>query len=933
MPEQLAAPALTLALFLSWGAIGYAFLSILRSQTNVGQNLLVAPAVGAGLSVLPLFWLSWIGLPVAVFGPWLAAGFLVVAAVLLAWRRPVLPPRRLLQLALPVAAAFALIGWPLARNGFAWLSYANDDMTNYCLLAERLLHYGLVEAPSAEALARGADFSLVSWFLEADTARPGSQLVLAWIASIANRPLPELFMPVIVALHLTLVSAAGALVYRTPRARGAALATCWLLAVSALTTLGTVSQLIAQVFGLALACGLLAITCGAPRRGTVARAAVLPAALGTAFLLVYVELAPFVGAAILGYLAIGVRRRTLPMSQVVTLLLAGSGALLLLAPYAERAVSFFLGQARSGVSGSEVVVELFPYYLLPSGLADIWGFRPIAGGIAEPWTSLAIAAGAILLVAAFAWTARLFALGEPAAAATLPMFLVGVALFWQQSAFGLFKLAMFAQPFLLGTIAVSLVGERRSTSVRAGHAMLMAIALPGLATQSLYTWSSVDEAMERGAVRSQTAVVHDLRRLSALEGASLDVDFSSMVLAKLQSLYTRGTPVRFIGHDFGFGSRRQGDPLGQAVGSLRAPRRFDLLDPADPSRAGNFTIPVDPTSAGSRPPCDTLLTAPGAEPILNRFRYSGSGTALTLQPCAAVRDHLAFISTQLGRHNYGAGEDPVAIHGLERDYFVPDRTMAGIGRYLLFEVINPSPSVRLLLNLSASLKGDGVSALPPAYAIGQTRVPFELAGRGSARVYSPPLVPRVIDGRFYIALDLGVDGTRYPDVRRGLMALFGRDIPRDPRWIVAVARNISLVSESEYGALTPPVRVAAFPRDLGDPALQYSGLYEDGWVAEDAYARLTRPAGASLLVVRGDLAPDASSGNTLSLEVRVDGEAVARVDAPGRFEVRVPAIESRARPVRVSLHASSARSFSPLDRRPASARLDFLGFEPAGAIE
>ena len=48
---------------------------------------------------------------------------------------------------------------------------------------------------------------------------------------------------------VSVMAAAGALVYRTRHARSAALATCWLVAVSALTTLGTVSQLIAQVVG------------------------------------------------------------------------------------------------------------------------------------------------------------------------------------------------------------------------------------------------------------------------------------------------------------------------------------------------------------------------------------------------------------------------------------------------------------------------------------------------------------------------------------------------------------------------------------------------------------------------------------------------------------------------------------------------------------
>src|SRR6185295_3676533 len=103
-------------------------------------------------------------------------------------------------------AAFVSSGWPLATNGFAWLAYANDDMTNYCLLAERLLHAGLYQAPTAADLARFADLSQNAWFIEMSSPRPGSQLFLAAVAAIAPRPILELFMPVLLAIGLALVA-------------------------------------------------------------------------------------------------------------------------------------------------------------------------------------------------------------------------------------------------------------------------------------------------------------------------------------------------------------------------------------------------------------------------------------------------------------------------------------------------------------------------------------------------------------------------------------------------------------------------------------------------------------------------------------------------------------------------------------------------------
>ncbi len=933
MPEHLAAPLVSLALFLTWGAIGAATLSVLRERTNVEQNLLLAPAVGAGVSVLPLFWLSWSGLPVSAFGAPLAGVLLIVALAVL-WRQGyVVSPRELAVFAAPLAAAFALTGWPLVKYGFAWLSYANDDMVNYCLLAERLLHNGLLVRPSAEALASGTDLSLASWFIESATARPGSQLVLAWVATIVRRPLPELFMPVIIALHLALVASAGALVYQTRHARRAAVATCWLVAFSPLTTLGTVSQLIAQVFGLALASSLVALAWDAPsdgRPGSIVRESVLLSVAISAFLLVYPEFAPFVGVALVGRIALGVIRRSLTARQAITLTLAGAGSVLLIAPYAVKSVTFFLIQARQGMTGSERLIQIFPYYLIPSGLAQVWGFLPIAGQGVEPWTSLTIAAGGVLLLATFVWSVRLFFQGEAVAAVALPMFLVGLVLFWQPSPFGLFKLAMFAQPFLLGTVAVFLTRDHQYVTARVGRAMLFALALSGVINQNFYMRSSIDnQTMSRGAILNQIETVHVLRRIAALAPPSLHVDFANMVLVKLQSLYTKGIPVRFISHDFALYGPNRRDPL--AV-STRTPQRFDVIDPADPSRSIAFTIQSDaPPGVGlskSRPRCESLLTAPGAESILNRFRYPPDGdTVLAMKPCSAVRNHLVFISTPQGRHYSGYIGEPIAIHGLERDYFFPARTMAGLGRYLVFEVLNPSPSVRVLLDLTASLKGDGASALPPVHAIGQTRVPFEVVGRGSARLYSPPLVPRTIDGRHYIALDLGVDGTRYPDTRRGLMALFGRTVTRDAREIVAIARDISLVSESEYTALRPPSRLTAFPDDLANPTLEYSGIYEDGWLGENARLNLRRPATSNALVIKGTIRADPPHGGRPGLKVLIDGQEAARIDAAGPFEVRAPLVGSETRSVNVSLQLSGSSRLSPYDRRPASAHLDYLGFE------
>ena len=946
MTDHLAAPALSLAIFFFWGILGYGLLGLLRSQRNVGQNLLLAPAVGVCVVLLPTFWLSWFGLPVARFGLALTAALAVAGPAALWWRRPVFPTRRFFRFAPPLCAAWVLTGWPLARNGFSWLSYANDDMINYCLLAERLLHHGLVEAPAAGELARVSDLSLYSWFLEIAVARAGSELLLAWTASMIPKSLPELFMPVIMALHLVLVSWAGALVYQRSWRRGAAATVCWLMALSALTTLGTLSQLIAQVAGIALGGSLVVVAWDLPRElrpAVFAARALLLGIVGSAFLLTYPEFAPFVGFALacrLGFIAS--QSPAVLVSQIAMYSTAGIVGLFLLAPYATRLLPFFLLQLKSGAGDS--ATEIFPYFLIPSGLGNLWGFLPIGGGSADPWLSTAIILGGVLLLVTFALTLRLLRRGDAAPSVLLSMFLLGLFLFHRESGFGLFKLAMFAQPFLLGTLVLSSTGYRRGRRGGRTVFILACVALPAVSTQLFYVRASLDARLGRAEVRHQTETLNELRRLGTLRAATIEVDSPSIVLTKLQGFYTRGVSQRLISQGAIFlppvtvdmaqlTSPATARQISAAVVEFTKRRRFDLQNPADPSDANDFVLIEEPGAAGhgpgSRPPCDTVLMTTDAQSVLNRtVAEDHPERTMIAVPCTAIRDHLVFVASRLGRHYYLPQGHPVAIFGMEPDFFFPGRTLSGVGRHLLFEVINPSPSVRFVIDLTSSLKSDGKNLLPPAQSIGQARLPFDVIGRGSARLYSPPLGPQMIDGHAYIALDLGVDGSYYPDRRAGLMTLFGRDVLLDARPIVALARNISLVSEPDYAALVAPPRLAKFPDDLSNPALQYSGLYEDGWIGEKAWVRLTRPAEPGELVLRGTSAPNPAAGAPFELEVLVDGRRAAIVSQPpGPFEVRATLGAADSRIVTVALRFSTASQLPGADQRPVAARVDFLGFE------
>jgi hypothetical protein len=200
------------------------------------------------------------------------------------------------------------------------------------------------------------------------------------------------------------------------------------------------------------------------------------------------------------------------------------------------------------------------------------------------------------------------------------------------------------------------------------------------------------------------------------------------------------------------------------------------------------------------------------------------------------------------------------------------------------------------------------------------------------RVFSPPLRPQMIDGRAYVLIDMGADGGWLGPKRTGLTKLYGRELSVERR-LVGFARDISLVSEAEYEALAPPSRVEGFTparsNPLRNPDLEYSGMYEDGWLSPETYFRLTQPAGADEAAVKinvpDGLAPDFHTDLTLT----VDGAEVWKGTlGPGEFALRRPVPSSAASRVReLRLRFSRPLHLPAPDGRPVGAILVSAGFE------
>jgi hypothetical protein len=261
---------------------------------------------------------------------------------------------------------------------------------------------------------------------------------------------------------------------------------------------------------------------------------------------------------------------------------------------------------------------------------------------------------------------------------------------------------------------------------------------------------------------------------------------------------------------------------------------------------------------------------------------------------------------------------------LESDPSFPHFTFSGFGRYALLEIIGPeTSSVRLELDFTTSPLGASADALglPPAAVVGSQRVDFPVLGSGSARVYSPPVRPRTIDGHQYLVIDMGRPGQLPPVPRHGLGGLWGKNIILDPRYLTSYVRDISLVSSADYTHLTPPTAIRNIPADLANPNLEYSGVYEDGWVGATSYALLRCPSRCRVEVRAEVLVPHQQ------LMIEVDGRRVlARGVPPGEVNVQSSALFAKG-DHRVVLHWAHVAQLSAADRRRVAARLAYVGFD------
>lgn len=954
---------LVVVLFVFLAFVGQAVINLLRVRQGLLWSWFIAPMVGLALLLVIGTRLSVWGMPFKIAGPLLTAGLALFAGVVWWWRRPKLPWRQLAPFAAVTAGFLLYAGWPLFLFGFKWISYGNDDMANYSLAADRFLHHGYYDLPEQTEL-EGADYTQHYWYMHGlQQIRPGSEFTVAWIASLTGRNPHEVFMPAILMLSMMQIFALGAVAIHRGRHRRTALVGFVLFATSPLFGLGTLYQLIAQVGGIANLLAAASLLFSARRLGVrkLLLAGLLTASLG----ILYPEVSPFIALGILIF-AIRLRYTDLPRFGRYAVFVAGTAALTfaLLGTSTYEFINTLVMQS-VGSAGLGAMAEindqsgglvLFPWTLVPSFVPMIFGLHPFGAVGFDPLISLQIAVGFGLLGYTIWRTWRNVKADAPVGYLGVIMITLGFYLFSKGQDFGLFKLAMFAQPVttlcLAQGFARFLFGPEPLLRRRARIALVV-FFLCTMPSHVYYSYASLGTyggGLTEVVGASRLGVRFDPPR--DLEYDAIESDISNVVSAKMLSQYTKGIDTRFLSRSYMDNIAniavlkflRDPDPnLGpqariiEKLSLLRSLLPAEIMTGDVPDyrvmtlhKVGNTVEEANnwtETSSRHLSYRDRLLVAVRTE--FDHFNKANPGDGWTIQNTyqykleSEVKDRLVFIHSELGPHYYSSARFKAAFFQREPEPVTRGRYyFHGSGRVNLFKLINPSPHLRVMVDLTRTSLGEGRSKLPAgAKIIGEEDYPLPFAGHGSARVFSPVVEPEFFEQEPYLTVDFGDRPAPILKKKTGLMRLWGVRFNLDDRRLDGFVRDISVLTDEQYRALPRPMRISSFPWDLVQhPGLEYSGVFEDGWVAEDAYFKLGPSHPGQVLTFKGYV-PDTpgfrETGLDLTVSINQKPTEVVRLST-GEFTL-TRLIKEPADITSISLHFSDAQMYGDDDTRALSA--------------
>jgi len=933
---------LIFSVFIFWSLVGRALLSVVVPRLALMRSWLISPALGLAVLVLCLMVGNQAGYPIGQFALTLSLVLLVLSLGVLVITRPVFPVKQLLPFVFVLVGACVWVSWPAFQLKFNWISFVTDDYANYCIAADRFREFGFYRSPTINELL-GRDYSQYFWFMHGPSLmRFGAEHQLSWLSALTHLRSLQVFMPMIIALGLVQITSAAALIATNNRRLKHALVAAVLLAISPLFIFGMVYQLIAQVGGVALMLALVVLMTHklyGRSRLRIFMHAVVTAIVASALCMYYPEVTPFAALAIVAYFGWElVKYKALPGARVVLMQYVLILFFVLLRFNVISYIYTLSNQLLGGRKTIDLKLSLFPFFLIPSGLPSLFGLQAMNLDAQDPWASVLILIGAILAISVLGICFKHAIKGYPYAFVLAVQIGLAVSLFRSGSDFGLYKLAMFIQPVLMGACAflivylwrfkimyflaaiaamlmlwVGLSYTRSSAGLKGGiiaevqHVSDALVNLPKAPSENSYWLSTIDNVIAAklaADVYQGTYIKFVSREMFLLGGYQIDSDWPLIEWHPHQDMFRRGIELQSIRNKLLFTDYK-----------LFGTKFLGSKEERSPS---------------------AYLGLTGDRNLFNRMKLEEikPHDFFTVKANADVSNLLVFIHSSLGSHYYLGDRKVISYFQQEQDYYDPKSFVNGIGRFFLLRVENPSDSFYLrFAGTKTLMTSKRTHWSSKAIVKGVTDVPLGLIGDGAANTIVGPIKPVKLGVSYYIAIDLGEEAKTIPFHRSGLKAWFNREVPLDYRWLVGFGRDISLLNSQEFETLERPTALKHFPEDIIKArGLEFSGVYEDKWVSPDSKYTFGKANPGDVIEVKLMIPKDIKMNDSHGLvHFKINNQPEIVFDGtPGYYDWILP-IKEANKITHLSMAFDRKGNLPKGDDRPVAALLQSIEIVPSSS--
>jgi hypothetical protein len=888
------------------------------------------------------------GLTVTQSAPIVLLLAITVSGIGLWWKRVLDPKAAVLAILVPFAVAainLAVVGTGLFRYGTSWQGFVNEDGATNAIGAQYFLQHPFFAHLNPLDVVFGRDYAGVASALYVETGHRFADVMLLGVSAALTSLHPDqVYMTHGLMVRVALITTCVSLVCVRRGSVFEAVAATLLLSISSLGAYVYFNQLISQMGGVAfavLATVLWARTCDVETvERDRTRTVFLLAIVCTALLRYYTEIASVLALAM--FFGLFYRGRTYVVANWSLLTKLSAGLLFSIVVASNVSLPQALAHSLSTLDVVQTkdawTKGLMNYAFTPTGFPLLFGFVRHREDLDDPLASVLIMVTALLaLVAIVALFKRR---GDfPALSAMTIALLVTFAVLWLKGEeFGTYKALLLLQPFAVIVATVVVASLFRSYK----RIALLLIAMTFGALNLRVTVSAAQAAISDITPIPNLARGVLLDRIESLSKGALPtkLDLQSFLLqyysmSRLKEgggVFEVGLPVtqsrkptllgKFheVFHNDWF---RHNELFDRVIDehNASAVRHVTFGCGIEPLRSAQFELRNTPDNEFAR-----IVYAGGTLQPYNRVHYANADFIVHEYGGVSLEKLLVQRESTLGLWE-------VRSHGLsregERSTFLGEgdpigqvHTISAVGRYILLEIIGSgSNEVSVRLRFTRSFFGGTASKIPPIRLQGETSTVLGGHGGGAMEITSDAILPCTVSNRKFIFIDFGAEPQTFQ--KRPPLVYRSLDVPYTPdsRRSVGFLRDASVASGDEVSKDLPWA-----PKRNGEVA-GYVGLYEDGWISDDARIDLrvedkTRQV-VFLIEVDPSLLPSTDHMPRLVVKDKKERALVVQILKPGTNRIVVPSKESGS--IRLTVdHALEL----PNDGRLVAGRLVGITLEP-----